>query len=151
MSSLHQCDQIRRSKNKTHKYKTLHSNVYTDDSLFIGMSGVVTNHGLNTLRQRRNRSHFADDIFKWIFLNENIWILIWISLKFIPKCPVDLIPALVQIMARCRPGDKSLSEPMMVRSLTHICVTRPQWVNLCLLRGCYISKLLDDILKSHKT
>ena len=27
-----------------------------------------------------------------------------------------------------RPGDKPLSEPMMVCLLTHICVTRPQWV-----------------------
>ena len=32
-------------------------------------------------------------------------------------------------MAWRRPGDKPLSEPMLVRSLTHICVTRPQWVN----------------------
>ena len=29
---------------------------------------------------------------------------------------------------RCS-GDKPLFEPMMVRSLMHICVTRPQWVN----------------------
>ena len=42
--------------------------------------------------------------------------------------PVDNIPALVQIMAWRRPGDKPLSEPMMVGLLTHICVTRPQWV-----------------------
>ena len=32
-------------------------------------------------------------------------------------------------MAWCRSGDKPLSEPMMVNLLTHICVTRPQWVN----------------------
>ena len=32
-------------------------------------------------------------------------------------------------MAWRRPGDKSLSEPMLVRSLTNICVTQPQWVN----------------------
>ena len=31
-------------------------------------------------------------------------------------------------MAWRRPGDKLLSEPMMVNLLTHICVTRPQWV-----------------------
>ena len=36
---------------------------------------------------------------------------------------------LVQIMAWRRSGDKPLSEPMMVSLLTHICVTRPQWVN----------------------
>ena len=82
----------------------------------------------NSLRPRPNRRHFADDIFKWIFINQNIWILIKISLKFVPKGPINNIPALVQIMAWRRPGDKPLSEPMMLSSLTHICVTRPQWV-----------------------
>ena len=42
---------------------------------------------------------------------------------------INNIPALVQIMAWRRPGDKPLSEPMMVNLLTHICVTRPQWIN----------------------
>ena len=32
-------------------------------------------------------------------------------------------------MAWRRPGDKPLSEPIMVRLPTHICVTRPQWLN----------------------
>ena len=32
-------------------------------------------------------------------------------------------------MAWCRPGNKPLSEPMMVSLLTHICVTRSQWYN----------------------
>ena len=69
---------------------------------------------LNTLTPRRN---------------ENVWISIKISLKFVPEGPINNIPALVQIMARCRPGDKPLSEPMLVSLLTHICVTWPQWVN----------------------
>ena len=76
-----------------------------------------------------NEQHFADDIFKRIFFNEKVWIPIKISLKFVPKGPIDNMPALVQIMAWRRPGDKPLSEPMMVNSLTHIYVTRPQWVN----------------------
>ena len=84
---------------------------------------------VNTLRPRQNGRHFADDIFKWIFLNENVWILIKTSLKFVPQGPINNIPALVQIMAWCRPGDKLLSEPMVVSLPTHICVTRPQWVN----------------------
>ena len=71
----------------------------------------------------------TDDIFKRIFLNENVWISITISLKFVPKGLINNIPALVQIMAWRRPGDKPLSEPMLVGSLTHVCVTRPQWVN----------------------
>ena len=84
---------------------------------------------INTLRPRQNRRLFADDIFKCIFLNEHVWILIEISLKFVPKGPINNIPASVQIMAWRRPGDKPLSEPMMFSLLTHICVTRPQWVN----------------------
>ena len=32
-------------------------------------------------------------------------------------------------MAWSRPGDKPLFEPMMVSLQTHICVTRPQWIN----------------------
>ena len=67
----------------------------------------------------------ADNIFKCIFLNENGSISIQISLKFVPKGSVDNKSALVQVMAWRRPGDKPLSEPMMVILLTHICVTRP--------------------------
>ena len=83
---------------------------------------------VNTLRPRQNGCHFADDIFKCIFLNENVWIPIKISLKFVPKGPINNIPALVQIMAWRRSGDKPLSELMMSSLPTHICVTRPQWV-----------------------
>ena len=62
-----------------------------------------------------------------IFLNENIWIPIDISLKFIPKGPINYIPAWVQIIAWRRSGDKPLSELIMINLLTYICVTRPQW------------------------
>ena len=89
----------------------------------------LTHWVLNTLRPRRKRRHLADAIFKCILLNENVLISIKIPLKCIPKGPINNIPALVQIMAWRRPGDKPLSEPMMVRLPTHICVTRPQWVN----------------------
>ena len=84
---------------------------------------------LNALRPRQNGRHFADDIFKWIFLNENVSIPIKILLKFVPQGPINNTPALVQMMAWRRPGDKPLSEPMMVRLPTQMCVTRPQWVN----------------------
>ena len=43
---------------------------------------------------------------------------------------INNIPALVQIMAWRRPGDKPLFEPMVVNLPTHICVTQPQWVNI---------------------
>ena len=79
----------------------------------------------NTLRLRRNRHHFADDIFERIFFNENVWISIKIPLKFVFKVSINNISALVQIMAWRRPGGKPLSESMMVSLPTHICVTRP--------------------------
>ena len=62
-------------------------------------------------------------------LNENVRISIKNSLKFVPKGSINNIPALVQIMAWRRLGDKPLFEPMIVSLSTHICVTRPQWVN----------------------
>ena len=89
---------------------------------------------VNTLRPRQNGRHFADDTFKRIFLKENVRISIKISLKFVPENPIDNIPALFQIMAWRRPGDKPLFEPMMVRLPTHICVTRPQCVNIKSIR-----------------
>ena len=75
---------------------------------------------LNTLRPRQNGRYVADDIFKCIFLNENVWISLKISLKFVPKVRINNIPALVLIMAWRRPGGKPLSEPIMVSLLTHI-------------------------------
>ena len=84
---------------------------------------------VNTLRLTQNGCYFAD-VFKCIFLNENVWILLIISLKFVPKVWINNIPALVQIMAWSWSGDKPLSEPIMVSLLTHVCVSRPQWVNL---------------------
>ena len=50
---------------------------------------------INSLRLRQNGPHFADDILKCIFLNENVLIPIEISLKFVSKGPIDNIPALV--------------------------------------------------------
>ena len=88
-------------------------------------------NALNILKLRQNCCNFAEDIFKCIFLNENVRIFLKISLKFVPKVQISNIPALVQIMASRWPGDKPLSEPMMVSPLMHICVTRPQWVNCC--------------------
>ena len=68
--------------------------------------------------------------FKRIFMNENFIISIKTSVKFVLKGPINNIPAMVHLMAWRRPGDKPLSEPMIVSLLMHICVTLPQWVNL---------------------
>ena len=60
---------------------------------------------------------------QWVkvhFLEWNWWILLKISMKFVPKVPINNIPTLVQIMAWRGPGDKPLSELMMVRLPTHM-------------------------------
>ena len=67
---------------------------------------------INTLRPRQNGCRFPDDNFKCIFLNENTY-------KFQSR---------FHWMAWRRPGNKPLSEPMMVSLVMHICVTRAQWV-----------------------
>ena len=106
---------------------------YIHLTLYNALSMLGFNHvggSFNTLRPRQNGQNFPDDIFKCIFVNENVWLSIKISLKFVPGGQINNIPSLVQIMAWRRPSDKPLSEPMMVRLLTHICVTRPQCVNL---------------------
>ena len=91
-----------------------------------------------TILTRWGRDKMAA-IFQTTFSNAFSWMkmckfrLRFISLKYVPKGPINKkknIPTLVQIMAWRRPGDKPLSEPMMVILLTHICVTRPQWVKI---------------------
>ena len=77
--------------------------------------GSATTFLLNSSPRGQNGRHFADVNFRCIFVNEKFCILI-------------TIPALVQIMAWRRPGDKPLSEPTMVSLLMHIWVTWPQWV-----------------------
>ena len=116
-----------------------------------GEASVAPFNSFNPLRPRQNGRHFADDTLNRIFLNENVRISIKISLKFAPKGPISNIPSLVQIMAWRRPGDKPLTELMMVSLLTHICVTRPQWVKLLRTNfnpsppGQNVSHFADDI------
>ena len=67
-----------------------------DEPAFLKYTEMDFN--VNTLRPRQDGRHFTDDIFKCIFLNENVSIAIKISLKFVPKGPINNIPTLVQII-----------------------------------------------------
>ena len=99
------------------------NNHWTVKPLFLGSSHKpnLTHWGWDKISR-----HFAGNIFTCIFLNENVWTYI----KFVPKGPIDNVPALVQIMARCRQGNRPLSEPTMLSLLTHMYVTRSQSINL---------------------
>ena len=46
-------------------------------------------------------------------LDENDKIAIRISLKFVPWSPIDNKPALIQVMAYRRTGEKSLPKPIL--------------------------------------
>ena len=85
-------------------------------SLFVARQKSLTH-----LPLEKNGRRFADDIFECIFMTEKLCILIRISLKFVPKCLIDNIPASVQVMAWRLTRDKPLYEPMMTQFLTHIC------------------------------
>ena len=87
----------------------------TGDVEFEIEVSVGLRHPVNSSLPEQNDHHFADDIFKCIFMNEKLRILIQISLKFAPEVPIDIKPVLVQIMAWRRTSDKPLSEPMLIQ------------------------------------
>ena len=68
---------------------------------------------INKYPPGQNGRNFGTPQFQIHFFNENERIPIRISLKFVPRSPIDNKPALVQVMAWHRIGDKSLPEPML--------------------------------------
>ena len=66
------------------------------------------------------------DISQTTFSNvfSSMWMFEFrLKLKFVPKGPINTIPALAQIMAWRRPGDKPLSEAMLISLPMHICIS----------------------------
>ena len=92
--------------------------------------------------------HFADDIFRYIFVDEKFCILINISLKFVPKGPMKNIPALVQIIAWRRIGDKPLSKPNADPLHWRIYAALGGDYNKLLLNHCYFSSVLKYVFWS---
>ena len=76
------------------------NNQHTCRCLGDRLSYCINSHDVSRMAlthwgREKNGHHFPDDIVKWIFLNENVSILIDISLKVVPKGPNNNIPALV--------------------------------------------------------
>ena len=68
------------------------------------------------------------NFFKYILLNETEWTSLTISLRVVPKVQINNIPSLVQMMAWLPPGYKPLSEQMVGRLLTRICLNQAKSV-----------------------
>ena len=72
----------------------------------------------------------ANDIFNYISFNENVWISIKMSLKFIPKGQVDNKSVLFQVMAWCHHATSHYLNQCWPSSLTHICDSPGRWVKV---------------------
>ena len=57
--------------------------------------GAIRPQWVNSSPPRRNGRHFADNLFRCIFMNEKFCILIKIPLKFVPKGLINNNPTLV--------------------------------------------------------
>ena len=105
--------------------------------------GYLNGH-FSTLRQRQDGCHFPDDIFRHIFLNENAWILNNILLKFVPKGPINNIPALVQIMAwRCQVTSHCLNQWWLVYWGIYASVSLNELSKVGLSVKTYFKSLID--------
>ena len=80
-----------------------------------GGKAVAQWYSLTHLPLDKMAAILADDIFRCIFVNEKLYILIKISMGFLPEGLIDNNPSLVLIMAWRQIGDKPLSEPMLTR------------------------------------
>ena len=74
-----------------------------------------TNMAINSSPPGQNARRFRDDIFRSIFVNEKLYTLIKISPRVVPKGTFDNKPALVQVMAWRRTGDKPLPEIVLTQ------------------------------------
>ena len=52
---------------------------------------------VNILKQRQTSCHFSDNIFRCIFLNENVWISIKISVNYVLKGPINMVNLLMHV------------------------------------------------------
>ena len=115
---------------------------WSTDQQFWSVIGSI-----NSSPPGQNGRHFADNLFKCIFVNEKFCISIRISLKFVPKGPINNKSALVQVMAWRQTSDKPLPEPMMTQFTdAFICGTRGSWVNSSLpgLGPSYLDHAYDN-------
>ena len=137
--------------NKAHPKLGVGTLAFSPDARYVytrnGRCMMTWSHGLsiytelvNALRPKWSRQCFTD-IFKCIFFNENVWILIKFSLKFVPEGPIYNIPTLVQILAWCRVGDNPLFRADYLYTFCIFCTQKWQYEICTLYTGIYTHKI----------
>ena len=64
-----------------------------DHVIPLSITRTIITHG-----PEHNASHFSDDIFKYISLNDNHFVLIQTLLSFVPEGPVDNMSTVIQVI-----------------------------------------------------
>ena len=126
---------------------------YMNQELFDGSSIVSLTHWGRDKMSTIFQTTFSK-AFSWKKMCQ-FWLKFHWNLFLFLRFQLYNIPALVQIMTWRRPGDKSISKPMMVSLLTHRCVTRSEWVKTYHITRKYWGSsskkdglhFADDILK----
>ena len=92
-------------------------------------NGVTRPQWVNSSPSGQNGHHFACDIQRCIFMNENFCIWIKFSQKFALTGPINNVPALGLIMAWHHIGDKPLSKPLLTWFTNSYMRPWGKWVN----------------------
>ena len=94
---------------------------YSGKTQFVFASRLEKHAFLNTLKYEQKGLHSADDVFKWISVNEPFCILVQMFLESVPnKAPTDSSSAQVLTLRRMGTGH-CLGQPRF-SSMTHICI-----------------------------
>ena len=96
---------------------------------------ILTHWGWDKMRSSFSRQHFQMDFLEWKLFELKFYCSLFLG------SPINNIPALFQIMAWRRSGNKPLSESMMVSLLMLICSTQPQWVK----RNTWSAMILQNL------
>ena len=134
---------------KAHRYTSARAHAatgYSNNQVCVPHTKGTSTWRVNTLRPRQYSCHFADNIFKCIFLNEIIWIFIKISLNFVPKGRINNIPALVQIMVWRWWGIIWTNDGLVYWCIIIICFTRPPGVKISLIKSNMVTRQITNLV-----
>ena len=100
------------------------------DTIVVCIIIVIINASccLKTMRPRQDCRHFQDAIFKSFFVKENIWISIQILLKCVPGVKLTIFQHWFRKWLGAEQVARHYFNRCLYALLSHICVTRPQWV-----------------------